>query len=78
MNMVELIPWLIGMAVAMWGGIGLCLFLQGRYLVAVEQEKEDKKLRRDRAKYIESVGIAFLGIGGILLVGIIMLIIFMD
>ena len=51
MNMVELIAWLIGIVFAIWC-LGLCLFLQGRYLVAVEREKEDKELRRDRAKHI--------------------------
>ena len=78
MPMIELIAWLIGIVVAIWGGIGLSLFLQGRYLVAVEQEKEDKKLRRDRAKHIESVGIAFFCLGFILLIVIITLIIYIN
>ena len=72
MEMNELVPWLIGITLALWA-IGIGLWLQGRYLVAVEREKEDKKLRRHRAKHIESVGIAYLSIGVIFLIFIIYL-----
>ncbi len=75
--MNELVPWLIGITLALWA-IGIGLWLQGRYLVAVEREKEDKELRRHRAKHIESVGIAYVSIGGIFIVGVILLIILMD
>lgn len=79
MNMIELIAWLIGIVLAMFG-IGFGLFYQGRYLHAQEDENEEKnkKIRRDSANRMKDVGIAVLCIAGVFLVVVIPLVVFMD
>lgn len=67
--MNEVVYWLIGIVLAMWG-IGLGLFYQGRYLLAPDKEKPR------RARDIKSVGIIWLCIGGFYLIVILLLLAF--
>jgi len=60
--MSDVIYWLIGIVVAMWG-IGLGLFFQGRYSLA-----EDREEKRRWAERMKRVGIAWLVIGSFYLV----------
>jgi len=60
--MSDVIYWLIGIVLAMWG-IGLGLFFQGRYSLA-----EDREEKRRWAERMKRVGIAWLVIGSFYLV----------
>ena len=65
--MNDVVYWLIGIALAM-SGIGLGLYYQGRYLLAPEGEK------LKRARDIKYVGIWWLIMGIVYLIGVLILI----
>ena len=65
--MNEVVYWLIGIVLAMWG-IGLGLFYQGRYLLAKDREEKQR-----RARNMKRVGIIWLCIGLFYFVAVIIL-----